>query len=390
MLYTLMHKNTEVADIEMNHGYIEKIVEVHNKAHLPIGVVHDQRHKEITDCYALDNWWARRLIPDSRPMIQSALAKLNVFSIRDLSMLGNGLSLTDCYWIKPKCSDLEWKDINFHDNGFSEDVGDALVGTVKSNVIDYRSPDITTDGYLRKRWKLIDGRPFLMKNEIYESVTEMIVSKIAKQLGIDCVNYEYMKDGYLPYSVCECFTSPTAELVTAYQIMQLRPKENHENDYLHYVNICKEQGVDIVPALDKMTTLDYIIANEDRHFGNFGLLRDPDTLEWLGAAPIYDNGTSLWSTSPMNSLNDEIRCRPFKKTHGEQLGLVTSFDWLDGDMLESAKQTACELLSGELAKKRMGEQKCELVAKALCQRIDRLSEIVMLQTETEDMGMKYE
>ena len=390
MLYTLMHKNTEVADIEMNHGYIEKIVSVHNKEHLPIGVVHDLRHREITDCYELDNWWVRRLIPEIRLMIKSALAKLNVFSIRDLSMLGNGLSLTDCYWIKPKDSVLTWAEINFHDNGFSEDVGDALVGTVKSSVIDYRSPDITTDGYLRKRWKLIDGKPCLMKNEIYESVTEVIVSKIAKHVGIECVDYWYAKDGYLPYSVCECFTSPNAELVTAYQLMQSRPKANHENDYLHFVNVCSEWGVDIVPALDKMITLDDIDANEDRHFGNFGLLRDPDTLEWLGAAPIYDNGTSLWSTSPMNSLNDEIRCRPFKKNHGEQLGLVTSFDWLDVDMLESAKQTACELLSGELAKKRMGEQKCELVAKALCQRIDRLAEIVMSQTEAEDMEMKFE
>lgn len=39
--------------------------------------------------------------------------------------------------------------------------------------------------------------------------------------------------------------------------------------------------------LDRMIVLDYIIANEDRHFNNFGLLRNAETLEWSGAAPIF-------------------------------------------------------------------------------------------------------
>lgn len=61
-----------------------------------------------------------------------------------------------------------------------------------------------------------------------------------------------------------------------------------------------------------MLVLDYIIANEDRHFNNFGALRNAETLEWLGMAPIYDSGSSLgydkmpgqmrsermWSASP--------------------------------------------------------------------------------------------
>ena len=42
-----------------------------------------------------------------------------------------------------------------------------------------------------------------------------------------------------------------------------------------------------------MIVLDYVIANEDRHFNNFGVLRNAETLEWLGFAPIYDSGSSL-------------------------------------------------------------------------------------------------
>ena len=91
----------------------------------------------------------------------------------------------------------------------------------------------------------------------------------------------------------------------------------------------------IVPALERMIVLDYIIANEDRHFNNFGLLRNADTLEWLGAAPIYDSGTSLWyDTATVNISSSDVLCKPFKKKHSEQLKLVSSFDWLDISKLD--------------------------------------------------------
>ena len=34
-----------------------------------------------------------------------------------------------------------------------------------------------------------------------------------------------------------------------------------------------------VPFMDRMLTLDCIITNGDRHFNNFGILRDPGSLE---------------------------------------------------------------------------------------------------------------
>ena len=47
-----------------------------------------------------------------------------------------------------------------------------------------------------------------------------------------------------------------------------------------------------------MIVLDYLIVNEDRHQNNFGVVRNAETLEYLGAAPIYDSGTSLWFDKP--------------------------------------------------------------------------------------------
>ena len=101
-------------------------------------------------------------------------------------------------------------------------------------------------------------------------------------------------------------------------------------------------------ALDQMLVLDYLIANEDRHFNNFGLLRNPDTLEWLGPAPIYDSGSCLGYDKLTAQIRSgrNITCKPFKKTHQDQLRLVTSFDWLDLSKLGGIEQDIREVFAG--------------------------------------------
>ena len=42
----------------------------------------------------------------------------------------------------------------------------------------------------------------------------------------------------------------------------------------------------VFERFNKMLKVDYIIANEDRHYNNFGFIRNADTLEWLGLAPV--------------------------------------------------------------------------------------------------------
>lgn len=42
-----------------------------------------------------------------------------------------------------------------------------------------------------------------------------------------------------------------------------------------------------------MLVFDAIILNEDRHFGNFGVLINNETNKIIAPAPIFDNGLSL-------------------------------------------------------------------------------------------------
>ena len=159
--------------------------------------------------------------------------------------------------------------------------------------------------------------------------------------------------------------------------MQIRPKANDENSYLHFVNICQSSGIDIVPMLDRMIVFDYIIANEDRHFGNFGLLRDPETLEWIGTAPIFDNGTSLWhdKLTPQIPTAEPV-CKPFKRTHGEQLSLVTSFDWLDLSALDGIEDDIFNIFDDEKAREYIDTDRAKTIAAQVRKRINRLSEII--------------
>lgn len=380
MKYTLMHKNIAVADVEIDEdlGVITSIDNISAREHLPVGVVHQLRHEETVDRYALNHWWAGRSIPASRMGVTEALEALGVSSTKQLITKCLGLSLSDHYWFRPYGSSVAWEDVNFLDNAFSDDIGDVLFGVNDKNAgFDFVSPDNTSDGNLQKRWKIIDGKRCLLKSgsDPYsqQPFNEVIATIIMNKLGIEHVPYTVTWINDKPYSVCEDFVTKDTELIGAWRVLQLRPKANHENEYLHYVSLCKELGVDIVPALDRMIVLDYIIANEDRHFNNFGLLRDANTLEWIGAAPIFDSGTSLWyNKSASRFISSDIICKPFKKTHGEQLRLVSSFDWLDISKLNGIEDEILNVLCEDKAVRYVEAERTKAIAAEVRKRIDTL------------------
>lgn len=184
-----MHKNIAVADVEIDEaiGGISVIDNISAKEHLPIGVVHPLHHSESIDRYALNQWWAGRSIPASRMGVEDALEKLGVYNSKLLLTKCLGLSLSDHYWIKPYGSDMTWEDVNFFDNDFSDDIGDVLFGTSDKNAgFDFLSPDNTSDGNLKKRWKIIDGKRCLLKSGsnllMQQPFNEVIASRIMDKL----------------------------------------------------------------------------------------------------------------------------------------------------------------------------------------------------------------
>ena len=387
-----MHKCFAVAELVFDEttGEIIKTGSVYDAERLPVGV---KERNGRADRSLLNEWWLNRSIPNTRSGIRNVLDTLEINNTQVLPLRSYGLSLSDAYWILPEGSNINWYDLNFFENAFSEDVGDVLLfGQVRNiETFNFNSPDNTTDGYLKKRWKIINGKRCLIKGgsnlERQQPFNEVIASKIMDRLGIDHAPYSILWEDDEPYSVCEDFVTRDTELISAWRIMQTQKKDNSTSVYQHFVNCCKSLGApDVVPALDRMLVLDYIIANEDRHLNNFGLLRNAETLEWLGFAPIYDSGSSLGYNSLLSQIHTEknITCKPFKRRHDEQVKLVTSFDWIDFSKLSDAGDMVREIFSDPRAKELISENRKEAIAEMVKRHIESLQTIAESHTPRED------
>ncbi|WP_240941924.1 hypothetical protein [Paenibacillus sp. HB172176] len=204
--YMLMHKNEPVAEIKLDEATasISAIGQVYATPHAPVGI---SVRKGRIDRAALNEWWRGRAIPASRDGIKEALLELNLSATQKLLHKSFGLSLSDQYWIRPAASHLQWSDIHFFDNPFSEDVGNVLFGKGSSDLMNLMSPDNTSDGWLKKKWVIIDGRRCLVKGGSgatqQEPYNEVIASKIMERLKISHVSYTMMEQDDYPYSVCE-------------------------------------------------------------------------------------------------------------------------------------------------------------------------------------------
>ena len=327
MIYTLMNKNNPVIDFETQMGTILRITDTWNEEYLPIGT----RTKTGIDVKILNHWWHGRSIPASRTGIKEALENMGIDSSKELLEKSYGLSLSDQYWIRPDHSKIQWKDINFFENPFSEDVGSALFGGQFSG--DFMSPDNTSDGWLRKKWVIQNQRRVLLKSGSGESQQEPLNEVLANMIcdRLDIKNYVKYQCGYQEdhaFSACDNFITPDTELITANMFMKIKKKINHHSYYQHYKECCQEMGVDITESLDDMLILDLIICNRDRHYNNFGMIRNVNTLQIEKAAPIFDSGTSAFAGISENKiktlpLNES---KPFCKYHEEQIALIQNIE----------------------------------------------------------------
>ena len=386
MKYILMHKTTPVADIELDEhtSSISAIGKVYAENHVPVGIL--VRKGEINRG-SLNEWWKSRAIPVSRDGIRQALEELNMTTTQKLLDKCFGLSLSDQYWICPRKSDMKWTDVNFFENTFSDDVGNILFGMGSENEkISLMSPDNTSDGWLKKKWKIIDGKRSLIKGGSgatqQEPYNEVFASKICERLGIPHTPYSLMVQEEYPFSVCDNFITPSTELISAWYVMQTEKKPNHISVYQHYLNCCDRLGIpDMEDSLNRMMVLDYLVLNEDRHQNNFGVIRNAETLEWVGAAPIFDSGTSLWYSKPLSliSASGKADCKPFKNNHEEQIKLVTSFDWLDLSSLADIENEFREIVKGSLF---VDKARTEAICSAFRKRVEMLQDVVNTQAKT--------
>lgn len=350
MIYTLMHRNVKVIDIEIDElGHIKSWIKMYNKEHLPIGTIKDFDKMSITK---LNDWFSNRTIPLSRFKYKEFSITNNIITNTSLPLKSYGLSLSDQYWIKKENDDIVWDDINFFDNSFSLDLGDLLIGKNPLNKpYNFISPDSSSNGDLLKRWKIINGKRVLLKSgakpHYYEVFNEIIASKIMDRLDINHVKYSFIKDDNYVYSLSENFITSNKDLVSIYQLFNDYKKNNNESYFDFLIRILDSFKIENYrEELNKMFFIDYLIGNVDRHLNNFGIIRDIKTLEFEAIAPIYDSGSSFGF-----NLNDkeleyafDLDWKPFKSNKIKtQLDLIDDYSWLDFNKLNMVENDLIEV-----------------------------------------------
>ena len=392
MTYTLYHKNIKILDFSTEKNNIKDILKIHNYEHIPVGIF-NKANSSDKNILNFEKWWKTRSIPASRQNIKEALEILGIISLESLVTKSFGLSLSDHYWAKPVDENITWEKINFFQNDFSEDVGKALFGNLNVNEqsqISLISPDNTSDGWLKKKWIIKNNQRLLVKSgsglEQQEPFNEVLASEICKRLNINHVSYTVFEQDWAFYSLCPDFVNTEKEFVPANRIFNLTEYTGGLWDkYEHFKTNCTLAGISdyskIEEDLCKMLILDFIIANTDRHFGNFGFLRNPDTLEWIGLAPVFDSGSSLFYKMPTTQLKDKnsissqnIIARPFGYKQSDQIKLLpykNNIKKIDFSKIYDIDEWFYKLLSQN---QNISEERSALLCKILKERVKEAEE----------------
>lgn len=350
MIYTLMNKNREIFDFIYNEEehFITSFIRNYkdNEKYAPIGII---KNKKI-DKNAFNKWWKNRQIPASRNNIKEVYDKDN-FDLLDTKAYC--LSLSDQYWVKKEKENILWEDINFFDNEFSEDIGKILFNGGKTSIhLDLNTPDMTSNGNYEKRWKIINKDRYLLKagSKILnqEPFNEVIATKLYERIlnEDEYVKYDIIYDNKRAISVCKNFVTKDTEFVPAWKINESYEFIENENKYEHYIRCLNELNIkDARLLIDKMLVCDYILANKDRHFNNFGVIRNVETLKYERVAPIFDNGCSLWYDENDMYVGEFFLTKPFEAYEKEQIKLVQNFKWLDMKKIDGFIEEVKDILS---------------------------------------------
>ncbi len=276
---------------------------------------------ELSDAGVL-KWLQKRVIPKNRAYVAEILKTLglSVNDTRGIIDVCKGLSLNDSYWVVPRDFPGTFAQYNLYENRFSEILSlVAYTGVGQSDAAFTTSPELTTNGMLPKAWRFIEGEGiYLYKGGTFgaantgnEPYSEFYASQVAQAMGLNAVPYELENWKGILASRCRLFT----DIDTSYIPIGRIVREGGLKACLDYY---EKLGPEAYEQVRSMLVFDAVIYNEDRHFGNFGILRDNRSGAVTGAAPIFDNGLSLFNFAMPDDLKD---LDSYARTRGTPYGV---------------------------------------------------------------------
>lgn len=369
--YILMHKNDKCGTILFDEN-IGRITEYHDDRN---GL---SPYLGNCDIKKIQKWWEMRAVPASRATMQQVINNANCLNTEVYLAKNLGLSMTDTYWIKPSGIDLSFDNVKF------SNLAAYSHGKIPYHNATSYDPNASLGGQMEKYWDLMHKTPILVKESYkyygQQSINEVFASIIhdRQHSGVDFVKYtaEMTEDRGIQCK-CPAFTSENIELLSAYEIVESRKIQNSQALYDEYINICVENGIDyeqIQEFMDYQTMTDFLITNTDEHLLNFGVLRDPNTMNLIGPAPIFDSGNSMFYSDGRKAPYTragilDIPITSFYKREEKLLGKVKNKNVVDLNSIPSAGEVK-ELY----ANAGIPEEKADIISKNYDTKAKMLSE----------------
>lgn len=293
--YSIKLYDDEIMSFRAEKHYDEISIKV-------LSVTESMRHLFPYDLHpnrdSILHWLRRRVIPKKRAFFREILHSLDLQPNDTLGIIDvcKGLSLNDSFWVVPRGFDGSFSDYNLYENPFSEVLSIiAYTGYGSTDQSFHTSPELTTDGMLPKAWRKRNNGIYLYKggsigaaNTGNEPYSEYYSAQIARAMGINAISYDLERWRGILASTCKLFTDIDISYVSMARMI--------ENVSLRKtLELASSQGEDFVEQLHSMLIFDALIRNEDRHFGNFGVLRDNRSGNIVSPAPLFDHGLGLFS-----------------------------------------------------------------------------------------------
>ena len=334
--YILMHKDVPCGAvvIDRDSGALTRFSVIDNR-YTPFLGNADKDNMKV--------WWNHRAVPGSRRDMEEVVRNAGCETNSAYLAKNLALSITDTYWICPADITLSWKDVSLHK------------GTAGGNVVILHNgtsydPNASLGGQMNKFWDLSGDRPVLVKrayeNYGQQGVNELFATEVHIRQGKDVSFVSYRRidadDNAVPVC-CDSFTSENVEFVPAYEVLRSRKLRSGRYDADSFIDICEENGLDrkeMQHFLDYLILSDFAVSNTDEHLQNFGVLRNTETMELIGPAPVFDTGNSMFFSEkgikPL-SRTELLSCRisSFHSEEEKMLKHVKDRKVLDPQLLPS-------------------------------------------------------
>lgn len=352
--FTLMSADHEVAHVSFDptREFSFEIADILDARRMPFGTCSSS--SPTVNKRALNTWWSHRSVPDVRPGLISRYRELGIDSGIEVPVRCLGFSLSDCYWLRPvDCDELNWQHLNYFENNFERSAPKHRSGWLEG--IGLKNPDNTSEGELPKSWMIRNGVRILVKGcgmddqrPFNEAVATALHRRLLSKGEFVPYTVERMFDG--PVCLCDDFLNGREEYVPAAYIRDALGGQRGNSTYDRYCRFLGRHGADeatVRKSMSQMIVCDALLANSDRHWRNFGIIRNVDTLE-MRPAPLFDSGNCLWYNVPTAVLiagEFGFAAKPFGPDPSTQLAFADSLDWFDASHLDGFVDETVEILS---------------------------------------------